>query len=221
MLGLGLEFVIQTAFLTLALWILVKLQRFQFNLPGLVASAAVATAFDLIPFVGHYLAVVVLFLCISKVIRERGGDVIFTVGVSYALTFGMNLFLLSSLLGDLRVHARTRDAAATAAVEDVDDDMEATTNAAATPGKQAANPTQDPAPVVRAQAPEGLVLKGIIKGPKASSVMLSSGEKNYTLFVGDSTHIDLGRSSLLVTLVQVDTTTAVLNIDGQEVEVSK
>jgi hypothetical protein len=104
--------------------------------------------------------------------------------------------------------------------------MEGTTNTIATPGKSAAvpNSTQatDPAPVVKAQLPEGLVLKGIIKGHKASSVMLSSGEKNYTLFVGDSTHIDIGKNSSLVSLVRVtDTTTAVLDIDGQEIEVSK
>jgi hypothetical protein len=227
MVGLGIEFVIQTAFLTLALWIMVKLQKFQFNFPGLVASAAVATVFDLIPFVGHYLAVVVLFLCIAKVTRERGGDVIFTCGVSYALTFGMNLFLLSSLLGDLRVHARSRDSVApvTAAVgknEDVDD-TEATTNAIATPGKPAvANPAQVTDPVVKAPPPEGLVLKGIIKGPKTASVMLSAGAKTYTLFIGDSTHIDIGKDSPQVALVKVkNATTAVLNIDGQEVELSK
>jgi hypothetical protein len=229
LIGLGIHFVIQTAFLTLALWIMVKLQKFQFNFPGLVASAAVATVFDLIPFVGHYLAVVVLFLCIAKVTRERGGDVAFTCGVSYALTFGMNLFLLSSLLGDLRVHARSRDSVAPAAAvgqnEELDD-TKATTNAVATPGKPTAatNPAQvtDPAPVVKAPPPEGLVLKGIIKGPKTASVMLSAGAKTYTLFVGDSTHMDIGKDSPQVALVKVkDATTAVLNIDGQEVELSK
>jgi hypothetical protein len=229
LIGLGIHFVIQTAFLTLALWILVKLQKFQFNFPGLVASAAVATVFDLIPFVGHYLAVVVLFLCIAKVTRERGGDVIFTVGVSYALTFGMNLFLLASLLGDLRVHARSRDSVASVTAaggnnEELDD-TKATTNATAA-GKPTAvaSPAQvtDPAPVVKAPPPEGLVLKGIIKGPKASSVMLSAGAKTYTLFVGDSTHIDIGKDSPQVALVKVkDATTAVLNIDGEEVELSK
>jgi hypothetical protein len=152
--------------------------------------------------------------------------VIFTVGVSYALTFGMNLFLLASLLGDLRVHARSREPVApVTAVDDGLDDTEETTNAITSPGKPTAvtnAQATDSAPVVKAQPPEGLVLKGIIKGPKASSVMLSAGEKTYTLFVGDSTHMDIGKTSSQITLVKVkDSTTAVLNIDGQEVELSK
>jgi hypothetical protein len=219
--GLGIEFVIQTAFLTLALWVLVKLQKFQFNFPGLVGSAALASIVDFIPFVGHYLAVSVLFLCIAKVTREKGGDVIFTVGVSYALTFGMNLFLLSSMMGDLRVHARSRDSVpVTQAVENFADDEEETTNSVATTNKS--TQAADPAPViVKGKPPEGLVLKGIVNGSRTASVMLSAGEKTYTLFVGDSTHIDTGNGLQEVALVKVKETTAVFNIDGQWVELSK
>jgi hypothetical protein len=218
--GFGIQFVIQTAFITLALWIMIKLQKFQFNFPGLVGSAALATIVDFIPFVGHYLAVTVLFLCISKVTREKGGDVIFTVGVSYALTFGMNLFLLSSMMGDLRVHARSRDGApVSAAVGNLTGDEEKKTNGVATINKPV---VVEPAPVkVRVPPPEGLVLKGVVNGAKTASVMLLAGEKTYTLFVGDSTHIALGKDSPEVTLVSVKAATAVLNIDGQEVEISK
>ena len=104
----GVKWVIETSFLLLALWCMVKIQKLQHTGPGLLAAAAVACAFDLIPYVGHYIAVPVLWVSLTKVTREDFTGVVFTTAISYALVFGMNLFLLGALMGDLRVSARAR-----------------------------------------------------------------------------------------------------------------
>src|SRR5262245_47992453 len=109
-LGFAIGFAIKTAFLLLALWIMVKIQKFQFTFWGLLGSAAAASALDMIPYVGHFLAVPVLYICLLKVTREDFTGVVFTAAISYALVFAMNMFVLSSMMGDLRpdLHASAR-----------------------------------------------------------------------------------------------------------------
>jgi len=89
----------------------------------LLGSAALATGLDQIlqmtlgHFIGIYLAsyistpivVTVLLLCLKKVTHAPYVDVVFTVAISYALLFGVNLFILESLMGDLRPSARNPD----------------------------------------------------------------------------------------------------------------
>jgi hypothetical protein len=53
----------------------------------------------------------VLWVCLTKVTREDFTGVVFTAAISYALVFGMNLFLLGALMGDLRVSARESSSA--------------------------------------------------------------------------------------------------------------
>src|SRR5262245_54602753 len=110
-LGFAIQFAIETGFLLLALWIMVKIQKFQFHFWGLLGSAAAASALDMIPYVGHYIAVPVLYICLLKVTREDFTGVVFTSAISYALVFAMNLFVLSSFMGDLRrdLHASARE----------------------------------------------------------------------------------------------------------------
>jgi len=89
----------------------------------LLGSAALATGLDQIlqmtlgHFIGIYLAsyistpivVTVLLLCLKKVTQAPYVDVLFTVAISYALLFGVNLFILESLMGDLRPSARNSE----------------------------------------------------------------------------------------------------------------
>jgi hypothetical protein len=95
-------------------------QRFEYNFPGLLGSAALATGLDQIlrmtvgRFIGIDFAsyittpivVTVLLLCLKKVTHAPYVDVLFTVAISYALLFGVNLFILGSLMGDLRPSVR-------------------------------------------------------------------------------------------------------------------
>ncbi len=116
--GLAFGYVGQTVFLTVALFIMLKLQSLQWNFPGLVGSAALACALDHVPYVGWELSGVVLLLCITKLIGSRTAtDAIFTVGIAFAITFAFNMFVLTALIGDLRPSARVR--ARTAASEPV------------------------------------------------------------------------------------------------------
>jgi hypothetical protein len=227
--GFAIEWAIQTVFLTIALWVLVKLQKFQFTFLGLLGSAAVASVFDLIPLVGHYLAVTALFLCMMKATREDRFSLIFTVGVSYALTFGMNLFLLSSLMGDLnnlRVKARGRDAVpSTFQPFETDDlymnDTVQTTNATSEKTAVDAKPLGASSASSQPEKPNGLELRGIINGPKAASVMISAGSKTYSLFPGDTVHAEIETGTQEIRLLKVIKNTAVLSVDGQEVRLSK
>ncbi len=122
-----IEFAIQTAILLGLLWGMIKIQkldrRFEYNFLGLLGSAALATGLDQIlqltvgRFLGIYFAsyittpivVTVLLLCLKKVTQAPYVDVVFTVAISYALLFGVNLFILGSLMGDLRPPARNSD----------------------------------------------------------------------------------------------------------------
>src|SRR5437867_1694011 len=102
-LALAIEFALQTVFLILGLWIMIKLQKLDYNVLGLLGAAALASGLDMIPLAGHYIAVPVLYLCIAKVTRaDLYPDAVFTVVIAYALMFAMNVFLIGALMGDLR-----------------------------------------------------------------------------------------------------------------------
>src|ERR1043165_2978409 len=102
-LAYSVGFAAQTVVLVAALWIMIKLQRLDYNFLGLLGSAALASGLDMIPYVGHYLAVPVLYVCIAMVTRaDLFPDAVVTVVIAYALMFCLNMFLLAGLLGDLR-----------------------------------------------------------------------------------------------------------------------
>jgi hypothetical protein len=108
-----IEFAIQTAILLGLLWGMIKIQKLDqhttYRFLGLLVAAVLATGLDMIPYAGHYLAVSALLLCIKKTTGAPYVDVLFTVAISYALMFGVNLFILGSLMGDLRPSARNSE----------------------------------------------------------------------------------------------------------------
>src|SRR6266478_5264883 len=87
-LAYSIRFVISTAFLLLALWLMVKIQRFQYNFPGLLGAAALAGGLDMIPYVGHFLALPALYFCLIKVTREDMTGVVFTACIASKPGFG-------------------------------------------------------------------------------------------------------------------------------------
>ena len=107
----GVGFVAQTIILFVAMWIMVKVQDLNFNIPGLLGSAALATALEMV--LDHYVHVnlitipivcVVLCFCIAKVTVTTNvfdTDVLFTVAVGYAVNFVLNLFVIGALMGEL------------------------------------------------------------------------------------------------------------------------
>jgi hypothetical protein len=127
LLYLLIGFAVQTVILLGLLWGMIKIQkidqRFEYKFLGLVGAAALATGLDQIlqavlgHFIGLYLAsyistpivVATLLFCVKKVTHAPYVDVLFTVAISYALLFGVNLFILGSLMGDLRPAAKNPD----------------------------------------------------------------------------------------------------------------
>src|ERR1039457_439552 len=92
-----IEYAARTAVLTLLLCGMVKIQKLNFFFPGLLVSAAIACALDTIPCFGHYLAVPILYLCIWKVTgASLMPDAVFTVVISYALMFAVNVLLFTA-----------------------------------------------------------------------------------------------------------------------------
>lgn len=162
----SLGFAGQTVFLTVSLWIMLKLQKLNFNFFGLIGSAALACALDTIPYVGIEVSLIVLLICITKVIGSRTfTDAIFTCGIAYALTFCFNLYVLAILLGDLRHHdlvrARTPENSSeeeSASATNVTSPARSGTNAVAVATKEpskaiAAAPAPAPKPTPIAAAP--------------------------------------------------------------------
>jgi hypothetical protein len=97
--GTFVQWVIYTALL----WGMIKIQKLNYNLPGLLGSSLLATLIGLIPIVGPYLGWGVLVICLWKCTgADIAPDVLFTVGIAGALMFCFNLFLFGSLMGELR-----------------------------------------------------------------------------------------------------------------------
>ena len=99
------EFAVRTAILLGLLWLMIKLQKldrkFDYKFSGLLGMAALASGLDMIPYVGHPLAVLVLLVGVKKVIRADYVDAFFTVAIPCALVFVVSLFILSPVMGNL------------------------------------------------------------------------------------------------------------------------
>jgi len=222
-LAYSIQFLVSTAFLLLALWLMVKIQKFQYNFLGLLGAAALARGLDMIPYVGHFLALPALYLCLIKVTREDMTGVVFTAGISYALVFVMNLFVLGALMGDLRpsfLQAREAQSTVPEATEENDTDAERNKSSAL---DQTANAPQsvsaDKAQVALQPNPgaAGLTLKGVIKSSKNPMAMISSGGKTYTIAVGESFPLESPGMKTKVTLEAVEDSSVVVSIAGEKV----
>ncbi len=225
----AIQFLIRTVFLLIALWFMVKVQKFQYNFLGLLGSAALASILDMIPIVGHFIALPVLYLCLIKVTREDLSGVVFTAGISYALVFVMNLFLLATLMGDLRSFA-TRELVAEAkektqetnpSDDEADDEM-----------GEAPAPKVAPLPPPQVRPADqggkgknsnawGFKVKGVAKSARNSSAIIFSGRKNYSISLGESLQMETVNGGVTVTLKEVGESSVVLNVRGEEVQVSR
>ena len=236
MIGYLLEFALQTAFLTAALWIMIKLQKLDYKFLGLIAAAAVATVVGMVldemfsrmlgayfgMSISSFIVVIVLSVCVYKVTRAEATDVAFTVGVGYALTFCMNLFLLSALLGDLRPsHFGNDDLIPVAARSD---DEEAEEIRANTPAELIHKPKVAQSTNVVASASEPLsksfAVRGITRNASRPSVVLEASGKQYTLFSGDMVMMKITRGFVAVQFKGLDHDQVLLNVEGEEVKLT-
>ncbi len=230
-LGLAIGFSIRTAFLTLAFWVMIKFQDLEWNFPGLLGSAALGTGLDMIPFVGHYLAVITLWLCLKKATNgDLFPDIAFTVAVGYALVFCMNLFVLGSLMGNLRPSHKH------AALAPPEKEAVAVNEPGKPPGKPLE--VKEPPPVVAAPAPDPLPapqpssapaaksvreivrnfsVRGIIEGIERPVGTINSGLKNYSLMAGETRSMETKDGRIAVRFDGVRDHQAVLTISGEQI----
>jgi hypothetical protein len=254
--GLGITIFVETIILAAALWIMIKIQKLNYNVLGLLGTAALTSAVDetlnlvLGHLLGDYLAsyvstpivVVVLSICVAKLTEADPVDVAFTIVVGYAVWFCLNLWLLGSLLGDLRPsasHAEDDMGSATMGMEFQPENPPPKTNRlaisvpptnpmaakVAAPAKApekiaTTTATNAPAPArPAAKAPKGFSLKGIISGGSPSA-MINTGVRTYTVFQGDSLTMDAAGGPVTVRCITMETNRVVLDIDGEPVTLS-
>ncbi len=230
MLSYAVQWFIETGFLLLALWIMARIQKLQFTALGLLVSAAIACAFDLIPFVGHYIAICALWVSLTKVTREDFTGVAFTAGISYALVFGMNLFLLGALMGELRpsVRARSADDSTERAINSqlAADDGTDSILTEPEPAKDCPTAAETSAPVGKpspaqtsaaSSAPPGktFVIKGITQNGKNSMTMLFTGVKTYALSLDETVTVETPDGPKSVRLKNVAKNWVLIEIAGQ------
>jgi hypothetical protein len=220
-LGYAIPFLIRTVFLLLALWVMVKLQKFQYNFPGLLGSAALASALDMVPYCGHFIAVPVLYGCLMKVTREDLTGVIFTGAIAYALVFVMNLFFIGSLVGGLLAFSIKSGSDKAMAREPEEEEQSVTnSNDLALTQKTNAQPLAAPSAKPKPEVVRNLELKGVIKGANPMAMIFTAG-KTHTLGVGESFLVETPRGKVKVRLEKVEDTLVVLNAAGEQVELHR
>ena len=224
-----LEVAIQTLFLTLGLWVLIRYQRLECHFPGLLGSAALVSLVERIldvvlgHFLGIYLAcsistpivVAMLYLCLKKVTQADRTDIYFTVGVGYALVFGMNLWLLGMLMGNLR--PADSDFYGTNALASAGMPAPAQSAPSNHPPVAAAHalPAANPAPSLAGQ----FRISGITRNAGKSSVTLRAFGKSYTLALGEAVTVKGDKGPMAVGLKELGDTNATLIINDVETKI--
>ena len=237
-LGLAIEFSIRTVLLAIAFWVMIKFQDLDWNFLGLVGSAALGSMLDMIPYVGHYLAVIALWLCLKKATNgDLFPDIAVTVSVGYALVFCMNLFVLGSLMGNLRPshkHAALAPSAMDAGSDhkpepnqpDKPDDPpkhnEPTPDvvARAPDALPAPQPSSPPAPKSAREIVRNFSVQGIIEGIDKPVGTINSGLKIYALVAGETRSMETKDGRVVVRFDGVRDHQAMLTISGEQIAIT-
>ena len=236
--GLFIEFALQTVFLTAALWIMIKLQKLDYNFPGLLGSAALACGLDSIltlilqrwfdgmtMYLTTPIFIAVLFFCVRKVTHADPVDVSFTIVVGGALRFGMNLWLIGALMGDLRPSAGNSEEFETRAQQPETNEVHQT----AIQTNQPIQSAHQPAPTAStnsavqkvtakpvATATNLFSIKGVTRNGSNSAVTIRTGKRVYTISLGESALTQTSNGPVSVRFKELDDGWVVLTIDGVE-----
>jgi hypothetical protein len=206
-----ISFAARAIVLTLLLWLMIKLQKLDYNFPGLLGSAALASALDMIPYFGHYLAVAILYLCVWKVTHASlMPDAVFTVAVAYALMLAANLFLFPFILPPLY------QAVSGAAPLAPDDDS--TTEAAS--GSTNAPTTNNPTLAAEASKSTNdwlneITFKGATENGEKSTLLIAANKTLVSLEMNHLTVVRTASGSCKMRLLQVSDGWATLDINGE------
>jgi hypothetical protein len=224
--ALFIGFAMQTAVLFGLVWVMIKLQHLDqhdgFHLLKVLGVVALACVLDMVPFVGHFLAVAALLGGLKKVTDSHITDVAFTVAISYALMFAINMFVIISLMGDFRPSAQetkypgrvnyaSREPAAVSAPEP-------TTATNRTVPTAAFHPTSSVPAKVMPASPDQWIIKGLSRNGAKSVVTIDTGVKAYTLFLGDAVKMQTADGTNAVRFEKLEADSITLNVDGKPVK---
>jgi len=223
-----ITFTSQTVILFAVVFILIKLQKLdqhdRFHFLKVLGVCALASGLDMIPYFGHYISVSALLLGIKLVTGSPYADVLFTVGISYALMFVVNLFIFASLIGDLRPSARDAGAPARYGSTPREQIVDTEPEAADETNPPASAVASNPVPQISAKpAPAGVTrysIKGLSRNGAKSVVTIDTGTKAYTLFLGDTLSMQTPDGTSRVRFENLDADWVTLNIDGKPVKLS-
>jgi hypothetical protein len=237
-----IEFGIQTVFLFAALWIMIKLQKLDYNFPGLLGSAALACGtasllnlvlerwFEgLAVYFSTPVFLVILFVCVKKVTNADPVDVTFTIVVGGALRFGMNLWLIGALMGDLRPSARAPEDFENVTPPPPQQRLKLETNEVAQTAIQT-NPPAQGAPTNLAAPPKPtkpvevttnlFSVKGVAQNASRSAVTIQTGKRTYTIFLGEAALTQTAKGPVSVRFKELGDGWVLLVINGEEVKLS-
>ncbi len=209
LLGLAVRWLIYTGLL----WAMIKIQKLNYNLPGLLASSLVATALNLVPLVGFYLSYAVLLLCLWKCTgADIVPDVMFTVVIAGALMFCVNLWVIGALMGDLRVNASEIPGFnKLAATTNDTETAEAIFNSTNTPSQ--------PTAVEPAKPSKDFVLKGVSLHPTHPSALVEVNHKTYTFVAGETVQVQSTEGAMTVRCEEVSPVAVILSLaNGERIE---
>jgi hypothetical protein len=220
--ALAINFLFRFVLLTVFLLIMIKIQKLEFTWLPLIGSALLASALDMIPLVGHFIAVPVLYLCIWKISHGERYDAVFTVGLSYALVRCAGFILLA--FAPMPAHLHPASAADDDGMTNVEQMVVAqpavpSTNQiaqVAQVAQTAPDPQEPPAPDDKISS--GISIKGVSGGVNSAMVTIQYGRKDYILSQDEGVTLSTDEGMVPVHLLKADENNVTLSVNGQEVK---
>ena len=209
------RFAVQTIFLMVPIWILLKVQKVKANFFVLLVLAALTSGLDMIPQYGHYVAGPLLLLCLFRFTKANLTGATLTAAFAYGALFAVNFYYMETILStvndELKVLARSKLAAAVApAAQEVETDS--VTNGAVVTN---ATPTVVKLPP---EIAEQFALKGVSVNAKNSVVMFRVGENTYTIGVDETLPVDTANGKMMVRCDSASEHSALFTVDGKQLQ---
>jgi hypothetical protein len=204
--GAGVQWII----FTVLLWIMLKIFKLSYNGWGLLGSSLLAIAVTFIPMAGPYLSYPVLVFCLWKCTKaDIAPDIVFTVAVSRAVLFCINLWILGGLMGNLRTDLKAEEKSPERSSQVAQAEESKPGDASA----KAASPSKQPLGDGKSR---GLSLKGVSLHETHPLVMIGAGSRIYTLTPGESAAMDAPEGKLQVRCEEISRSAVILSVNRGE-----
>ena len=195
---------------TIILWIMIKIQKFNYNWPGLLLVSGASIAISYVPWAGVYLSYPVLVFGLHTLTRASiAPDIIFTVGITRAVMFVIQLFLIGSLMGDLRpdlsANART----------DEDEDVEMADTEEANEEEAPSKPATNAFTLIGSTHPRAkeLTLRGVSINSSKALAIVGTGRNFHTISTGECFTVQSGAK---VRCDEITKSAVLFTIDGTD-----